>query len=41
VIGIVLAAPITVVVSMAVMMIYFEDPLEEHTAETVARPHKR
>jgi predicted PurR-regulated permease PerM len=41
VIGIILAAPITVVVYMAVKMIYVEDPLEEHTAETSGRPHNR
>lgn len=40
-IGVVLAAPITVVVYMAVKMIYVEDPLEEHTAEAGARPQKR
>jgi predicted PurR-regulated permease PerM len=39
--GVVLAAPITVVVYMGVKIIYVEDPLEEHTAETVSRPHKR
>ncbi|HEU5017437.1 MAG TPA: AI-2E family transporter [Pseudolabrys sp.] len=39
--GVVLAAPITVVVYMAVKMLYVEDPLEEHTAKADGGPHSR
>jgi predicted PurR-regulated permease PerM len=37
-IGIILAAPITVVVYMAVKMLYIEDPLEEHRQEHATPP---